>query len=125
MMLTGPAMLALLLAIPQVAAPVPAKPANASGVNPQTPPPSALSIPAPQSPSLPAAEPQCNGAPCEYPQPRISVSNPPPAPAPQPAWPLYDRIAWAANVVLAIVAYAGNRPGRLRAQKNRAKYARH
>ncbi|MGA2351434.1 MAG: hypothetical protein ABSF70_13445 [Terracidiphilus sp.] len=37
-------------------------------------------------------------------QPRISVTNPAPAPS---AWTMHEQIAWAANVVLAFVGYAG------------------
>jgi len=40
----------------------------------------------------------------EFRAPRITVANPPPAPA---QWPLHERIAWAANIVLAIVGYVG------------------
>jgi len=36
--------------------------------------------------------------------PRVTVANAPPAPAP---WPLHEKIAWAANLVLAVLGYAG------------------
>jgi len=42
----------------------------------------------------------------EFPQPHITVANPAPAPATS-AWPLPDRIAWGANVLLALLGYAG------------------
>jgi hypothetical protein len=55
-------------------------------------------------PAQPSARPDCNGVPCEDQQPRFIVTLPAPAPAP---WPLHDRIAWAAYLVLAIVGYVG------------------
>jgi hypothetical protein len=48
--------------------------------------------------------PDCNGVPCEDQQPRVIVTLPPPVPTP---WPMHDRIAWAAYLVLAIVGYVG------------------
>ncbi|MGA2537214.1 MAG: hypothetical protein ABSF53_14450 [Terracidiphilus sp.] len=42
--------------------------------------------------------------PCEDQQPHIIVTLPAPAPTP---WPIHDRIAWAAYLVLAIVGYVG------------------
>jgi len=75
---------------------------------------SEISRPAPPAPSSSASLPpsstnapprtDCDGAPCPYPQPRITVANAPPLPV---AWPLRDRITWASSVVLAIVGYVG------------------
>jgi len=50
------------------------------------------------------AKPDCNGVPCEEQQPHVIVTLPAPAPTP---WPIHDRIAWAAYLVLAIVGYVG------------------
>jgi hypothetical protein len=52
----------------------------------------------------PGAPPTCEGGNCDYQPARITVATPAPAPAP---WPLQDRIAWGANVLLAILGYAG------------------
>ena len=49
-------------------------------------------------------KPDCNGTPCDDQQPRVIVTLPAPAPTP---WPIHDRIAWAAYLVLAILGYAG------------------
>jgi hypothetical protein len=49
-------------------------------------------------------KPDCNGAPCADQQPHIVVTLPAPAPTP---WPVHDRIAWAAYLVLALLGYAG------------------
>ena len=68
----------------------------------QTPALRTSAIVSPQSTSSPIAKPECDGLPCDYPEPHISVSNPPPV---AESWPTRDRITWAANVVLAIVAY--------------------
>jgi hypothetical protein len=47
-----------------------------------------------------AASPASEG----YQPPHITVANPTPV---EPPWPMHEKIAWAANLVLAIVAYAG------------------
>ena len=79
-------------------------PANPPSVNWHTPP---LSLPsaASQDTGSPAV-PDCNGIPCEYPTPHITIANPAPAPAYDP-WPFHERIAWIASLVLAFVGYAG------------------
>lgn len=46
----------------------------------------------------------CQGGPCDTPTPHITIATPAPAPAP---WPLQDRIAWGANLILVLVAYVG------------------
>lgn len=45
-----------------------------------------------------------NPAPDSYQPPHISIATPAPAPAP---WPWQERIAWGANIVLVVLAYAG------------------
>lgn len=78
---------------------------------PQTPapPPTATQIPAQQSPSPedtgnPAPKADCVGAPCDDTPPHITVAEPPATLEP---WTLHEQIAWAANLVLAILGYAG------------------
>jgi hypothetical protein len=73
--------------------------------------PASASTPAPSKPaeSQPTAtgtssNPTCNGGPCDYEQPHITIATPAPAPAP---WPLQDRIKWLTVVLLALIAYVG------------------
>ncbi len=49
-----------------------------------------------------SANPACPNGPCDNEQPHITIATPAPAPAP---WPLPDRIRWAAEVLLLILAY--------------------
>ena len=65
-------------------APVPAAPALASPTASSTAPPATANS--------------------DYQQPHITIATPAPAPAP---WPLQDRIAWVASLLLAIMAYVG------------------
>jgi hypothetical protein len=51
-----------------------------------------------------AVKPDCQQGPCDYQMPHITVATAAPAPAP---WPLQDRILWGANILLALVGYAG------------------
>jgi hypothetical protein len=53
---------------------------------------------------VPGAPPTCEGGNCDYQPAHITVATPAPAPAP---WPLQDRLAWGANVLLALLGYAG------------------
>lgn len=46
----------------------------------------------------------CVGANCDYQPPHISISTAAPAAAP---WPVQERIAWGANIVLVILGYVG------------------
>jgi hypothetical protein len=117
-MLKGLSIFAVLLALTQLPAPVLGQASGNSGPNlqtpstslstdnpgflQQTPPLSSTSIASPQSTGSSISKPECDGLPCDYPEPHIAVANPPPVPE---SWPTRDRIAWAANVVLAIVAY--------------------
>jgi hypothetical protein len=77
----------------------PAHPALAGKSNTPAP-----ATPAKAQPATPgtSANPTCNGGPCDYEQPHITIATPAPAPAP---WPLPDRIRWAAEVLLLILAY--------------------
>ena len=68
-------------------APAPATPAQAQPATPGT-----------------SANPTCNGGPCDYEQPHITIATPAPAPAP---WPLQDRIKWLTVVLLVLIAYVG------------------
>jgi len=64
-------------------------------------------VPAPSAvtpATSPVAPPNCEGAGCDYQPAHITVATPAPAPAP---WPVQDRIAWGANVLLALLGYAG------------------
>lgn len=103
----GSALFLILLAMTQLPLPVSGQATDNPVSSPQTPPSSPPSLAAPQSAGSPGVSSDCGGVPCVYPSPKIIVANPPPAPAPEPFWPLQDRIAWAANLVLAIVGYAG------------------
>jgi hypothetical protein len=46
----------------------------------------------------------CQGGGCDAPPPHITIATPAPAPAP---WPLQERISWAANLILVLIAYMG------------------
>jgi hypothetical protein len=76
-------------------APVRATPAPASP---------AASTAAPAPTVNPATETKCEGGACDAALPHITIATPAPAPAP---WPLQDRIAWAASLLLTIMAYVG------------------
>jgi hypothetical protein len=104
MMFKGAAICAVLLAIMQAPAQVSGQAANQADANRQTASPSTSSNTAPQSTSSPTAKAECEGVSCDTQQPRITIANPAPLPA---SWPLHDRIAWAANLVLVLVGYAG------------------
>ena len=56
------------------------------------------------SAASPAGKTDCLSGPCDYQPAHITIATPAPAPA---AWPLQDRIAWGANVLLALLGYAG------------------
>ena len=52
----------------------------------------------------PAIDTNCGSGPCDYMPAHITVANPPRSPAPV-TWPVRDRIAWAANLVLVVLGY--------------------
>lgn len=54
--------------------------------------------------TVPNTAPDCVGAGCQQPAPHITIATPTPAPAPAP-WPWQQRVAWGANIVLAVLAY--------------------
>src|SRR5579859_5894892 len=65
----------------------------------------ASTTPAPaaqDSAGSPGTRPDCQNGPCDYQPAHITIATPAPAPAP---WPLQDRIAWAANILLAVLGY--------------------
>jgi hypothetical protein len=66
-----------------------------------------VSRPSPAGPpgaSRPTEETSCDCGSLTYPQPHITVAAPVQAP---PAWPIPDRIAWIANLLLAVMGYVG------------------
>lgn len=58
----------------------------------------------PQSAAGPAKQTPCSGGNCDEWPLHIKVANPPPAAA---VWPLHDRIAWIASLVLVVLGYVG------------------
>ncbi len=64
----------------------------------------AASTAAPPVPANPGTQTNCEGGACDVVPSHITIATPAPAPAP---WPLQDRIAWAASLLLTIVAYVG------------------
>ena len=104
MMFKGAAICAVLIAVTQAPAQVSGQAADQAGASHQTASPSTSSNTAPQSTSSTTAKAECEGVSCDTQQPRITVTNPAPTPV---SWPLHDRIAWAANLVLVLVGYAG------------------
>lgn len=110
MILKRLAVFAMLLAVPyaqlaasgQASAPSAAKgSAQAGTVSPASTP---VVNQAAGQPGSPAANKDCQSGPCDYQPPHITIATPAPAPAP---WPLQERIAWGANVLLALLGYAG------------------
>jgi hypothetical protein len=57
-----------------------------------------------QSPATTDPNSNCNGGPCGSQPPQIVVNSPSPA---NPPWAWYQRVAWAANIVLAVLGYVG------------------
>jgi len=80
------------------ATPAPVSPAATTTASP------AASTAAPPAMANPGARTDCEGSACDAQLPHITIATPAPAPAP---WPLQDRIAWAASLLLTIVAYVG------------------
>lgn len=79
-------------------------PAKPSAGVPGTPGASAPSTPATTDQTNPQTRTDCQGGNCDTPQPHITIATPAPAPAP---WPLQNRISWAANLILVLIAYVG------------------
>jgi len=52
----------------------------------------------------PVPQTNCQGGPCDATPSHITIATPAPAPAP---WPLQERISWAANLILVLIAYIG------------------
>jgi hypothetical protein len=106
MILKHLAALAVLLAIPQaqVAAGAQTNSNSAASHSAQVQTPSSAAVPATNPSASPAAKIDCESGPCDYQPPHITIATPAPAPAP---WPLQDRITWGANVLLALLGYAG------------------
>jgi hypothetical protein len=102
------AVFAALLAISQAQVPAGAQTNSSSAVNHsvqvQTPSSAAVPAQAINSSASGAAKIDCQSGPCDYQPPHITIATPAPAPAP---WPVQDRIAWGANVLLALLGYAG------------------
>ena len=106
------AVFAILLAIPQAQSPVTGQTSDRSSTArpAQTKAPSSAALPvaaktpAATPPTNPALKTDCPNGPCDYQPPHITIATPAPAPA---LWPLQDRIAWGADVLLALLGYAG------------------
>jgi hypothetical protein len=111
------AMSAVLVSVSLAAATLAAQAGNPSAPPRQTVPSTAPAAPIHAVPALPAAskaappvaanpgaQANCEGAACDAALPHITIATPAPAPAP---WPLQDRIAWAASLILTIMAYVG------------------
>lgn len=100
---TGRAAALLFLALAPAAAAAQAGNHPASS-HPAAPASAAPAAPASTAAPAPSENPNCPGGSCDFQQPHITIATPAPAPAP---WPLQDRIAWTANLLLVLIAYAG------------------
>ena len=103
MELKGLAKCVVLLAVLLAAGPVAAKSADRPVTKPQPAPVSASSISEPQSAAAPTSATDSASL-HDYPPPRITAANPPPTPI---AWTWQEQVAWAANLVLVFLGYAG------------------
>jgi hypothetical protein len=97
----GLAIVAVLWILLQVPLAVAAQTGNHAGAKPQTPPVSSSSS-GDVANSTPGTENE--GIARDLQPPHITVANPPSA---QPIWSLHEQIAWAANLVLVLLGYAG------------------
>jgi hypothetical protein len=106
MIFRGLAVIALLLAFGQKAVPLLGQANKSSAAKPQVqaPVPPASPSAAATSPGAPTGKPDSNVGPSDDQQPRVIVSVPSPVVAP---WTLREKIAWAANLVLAVLGYVG------------------
>ncbi|MGA3032831.1 MAG: hypothetical protein ABSD70_06085 [Terracidiphilus sp.] len=89
-------------AVPAAPLPAASSPATSSASAPNA--ASGAANPAAAGSANPLASNDCDGEPCPGPTPHITIATPAPAPAP---WPWQERIAWAANIILLIIAYVG------------------
>jgi hypothetical protein len=107
-MATFALLMAIPLAHPQTQVTSGAKNSNNSGTShsaqAQSPSSGATAASATNPAASPALRPDCQGGSCDFQPAHITIATPAPAPAP---WPLQDRIAWGANVLLALLGYAG------------------
>jgi hypothetical protein len=108
-MLKDVAVFAMLLAIPQAQMAASGQTSDHTTANrpAQAAPSSSTTVPpasASQGTGNLAARTDCQSGPCDDQPAHITIATPAPAPAP---WPLQERIAWGANVLLALVGYAG------------------
>ncbi len=99
------AIFTVLLAIMLAPAVVTAKTSNQAGQNRPASPASIPPLAAKPSAASPTTETDREDGVRNNP-PQIIVTNPAPVPVPLP-WTLYERIAWAANLVLVVLAYVG------------------
>jgi hypothetical protein len=87
--------------------PLPSSPNSVPANSPAAAPPITPVLPPAASganPANPASGSDCVGGNCDLQPSHIAISTPAPAAAP---WPWQERIAWGANIVLAILGYAG------------------
>jgi len=87
--------------------PTASPPAAPAAATPPTPGAAATPTASPATPSSvanPVPPTDCQGGSCGAPTPHITIATPAPAPAP---WPLQERISWAANLILVLIAYVG------------------
>jgi hypothetical protein len=102
------AILSALVQTPQAASqlshPVSSQPGAKTPAQVSPPAPSTADTATPTAATTPGTPTNCEGAGCDYQPAHITVATPAPAPAP---WPVQDRIAWGANVLLALLGYAG------------------
>jgi hypothetical protein len=100
----GLATFGVLLALTQAPAAVAAQTTDHAGANRPAAPHPAASIATPQQTASPASNADQQGGVRDEQPPHITVTVPPPAPL---TWELHEKIAWAANLVLVILGYAG------------------
>jgi hypothetical protein len=94
----------VLLAILQAAGSVAAKPSSPAATKTPYSTVSSSSISAPQSATAPIPGTDSTSSLQNYQPQHITVANPPPAPV---VWTWQEQVAWAANLVLVILGYAG------------------
>ncbi len=108
MIMKGLAIFAVLMALAAMPASLSAQAAtHPATAQTATHPPAAQKTMSPYPTPAPAqaqAQPDCNGVPCEYQEPKTIFV--PSAPAPM-IWTLHDKILWGAYLVLAILGYVG------------------